>query len=69
MKYKIGDLVEVKETTDKDPNGISIQTLEESYIGKVGVVVSLVKYSGAGYYHVLIEGEEVELYEKEMRLV
>jgi len=69
MKYKIGDLVEIKETTDKDPNGISIQTLEQSYIGKVGVVVSLVKYSGVGYYHVLIEGEEVELYEKEMRLV
>ena len=69
MKFKPGELIEIIGTTDKDPNGLLISTLEEKYIGQVGLVISYNEKHM--YYNVLVgSGEDViDIYEQEMRLM
>lgn len=69
MKYKVGDLIRIVRTVEVDTFGRPAQKLEERYIGMVGLIVSLSKYSD--YYNVLIgnEEEETELYEEEVELI
>jgi len=69
MKFKPGELVEIIGTTDKDPSGILISTLEEKYIGQVGLIVSYNEKHM--YYNVLVGNEEdvIDIYEQEMRLM
>ena len=69
MKFKPGELVEIIRTTDKDPNGLLIDTLEEKYIGQVGLIVSYNEKHM--YYNVLVGNNEdvMDIYEQEMRLM
>ena len=69
MRYKPGELVEIIGTTDKDPNGIIISTLEEKYIGQVGLIISYNEKNM--FYNVLIGSNEdvMDVYEEEMRLM
>lgn len=69
MKFKPGELVEIIGTTDKDPNGLLIDTLEEKYIGQVGLIVSYNEKHM--YYNVLVGNNEdvMDIYEQEMRLM
>jgi len=69
MKFKPGELVEIIGTTDKDPNGLAIDTLEEKYIGQVGLIVSYNEQNM--YYNVLVGNNEdvMDIYEQEMRLM
>jgi len=69
MKYKPGELVEIIGTTDKDPNGLAIDTLEEKYIGQVGLIISYNEKNM--FYNVLIGSNEdvMNIYEQEMRLM
>jgi len=69
MKFKPGELVEIIGTTDKDPSGLAISTLEEKYIGQVGLVISYNEKHMS--YNVLIGNNEdvMDIYEQEMRLM
>ena len=69
MKYKLGELVEIIGTTDKDPNGLAIDTLEEKYIGQVGLIISYNEQNM--YYSVLVGNDDcaMDIYEQEMRLM
>jgi hypothetical protein len=69
MKYKPGELVEIIGTTDKDPNGLLIDTLAEKYIGQVGLIISYNEKNM--YYNVLVGSDEdvMDIYEQEMRLM
>ena len=69
MKFKPGELVEIIGTTDKDPNGLLIDTLEEKYIGQVGLIISYNEQNM--YYSVLVgnDGTAMDIYEQEMRLM
>jgi len=69
MKFKPGELVEIIGTTDKDPNGLMIDTLEEKYIGQVGLIISYNEQNM--YYSVLVGNDDtaMDIYEQEMRLM
>lgn len=69
MKYKVGDLVKIVKTIDKDPFGVHCQKLEEKYIGMIGLVHSISERNDL--YNVLVgnEKETTELYEEEVELV
>jgi ribosomal protein L21E len=69
MKFKPGELVEIIGTTDIDPNGLMVETIEERYIGQVGLIISYNEQNM--YYNVLVGNEEdtMEIYEQEMRLM
>ena len=69
MKFKPGEIVEIIGTTDKDPYGLLIDTLEEKYIGQVGLIISYNEKNM--FYNVLVGSNEdtVEVYEEEMRLM
>lgn len=69
MKYKPGQLVEITGTTDTAPDGTTVQTLLEKYIGKLALVVSYDENNRL--YHALVGNDEetLELYEEEVKLV
>lgn len=69
MKFKTGTLVEVYQTVGVDPKGISVQTLDPRYIGKLCLVLEY--YPTSNYYLVLPVGENepLEVYEKEIRII
>ena len=54
MKFKPGELVEIVGTTDKDPNGLIIDTLEEKYIGQVGLIIS---YNEQNMHYTVLVGK------------
>lgn len=69
MKFKPGELVEIIGTTDKDPNGLLIDTIEKRYIGKVGLIISYNEKHM--FYNVLVGNDDdtIDIYEEEMELV
>lgn len=76
MKPEIGDLVEIIGTSDtigRVINGNSRKVIEESHLGKVGIVISFSKgrYNTKSWYGVFLSAEEpkIALYEEEIRLV
>ena len=74
MKPEIGDLVEIIGTSDtigRVINGNSRKVIEESHLGKVGIVISKGKNNNKSWYGVFLSSEEpkIALYEEEIRLV
>lgn len=69
MRYKPGELIEIIGTIDKDPRGTEISTIEERYIGQVGLIISYNEQNM--FYNVLVGNDEdtMEVYEQEMRLM
>lgn len=69
MKYRPGQLVEIVATVDTAPDGTTVQTLVEEYIGKLALIISYNEKNCL--YNVLVGNEEetLEVYEEEVSLV